>query len=211
MNSRTDTAATAPAFEGYIDPGAARPLFPNRFSFQHQAARAFWRVVYLVFFRPSPVVLHFWRRFLLRAFGARIGAGVAVYPSARIWAPWNLRMDDHACMGPYVDCYTCDVIEIGSYAVVSQYSFLCTGTHDYTSLSLPLVTKPITIGDRAWICSDCFVAPGVTIGVGAVVGARSSVFGDIPAWVVAYGNPAHAVKRRLVSDSDNVRAESEYD
>lgn len=54
--------------------------------------RAVWGLVWLGLYRPSPVPLHAWRRFLLRLFGAKIGAGAHPYPSSRIWAPWNLVM-----------------------------------------------------------------------------------------------------------------------
>ena len=87
-------------------------------------------------------------------------------------------------------------ISIGANTTVSQYSYLCTASHDYSDSSMPLVAAPITIGERAWITADVFVGPGVTIGDGAVITARSSVFTDIEPWVVARGNPAVKVKPR---------------
>ena len=59
---------------------------------------------------------------------------------------------------------------------------------------MPLTTAPIILG-------DVFVAPGVTIGDGAVITARSSVFHDIEPWIVAAGNPARPVKARLLHSS----------
>lgn len=155
-----------------------------------------WNVVWTILFRPAPRPLHAWRALLLRLFGARLGRKVHVYPSARVWAPWNLEMGDHACLSEGVDCYCVDKIRIGARATVSQYSFLCTASHDYTVAEFPLVTGPITIGEHGWIAADVFVAPGVTIGAGAVVSARSSVFHDIPPWVVAAGSPAKPIKSR---------------
>ncbi|MBN8449614.1 MAG: putative colanic acid biosynthesis acetyltransferase [Candidatus Accumulibacter sp.] len=155
-----------------------------------------WQVTWAVLFRPSPVPLHAWRCFLLRLFGAKIDRGVHPYPSARIWAPWNLTMGEHSCLSHRVDCYCVDVISIGAYSTVSQYSFLCSASHDYTVASMPLVAAPITIGERVWITADVFVGPGVTIGDGAVITARSSVFNDIPPWTVASGNPAVPKTRR---------------
>jgi putative colanic acid biosynthesis acetyltransferase WcaF len=105
-------------------------------------------------------------------------------------------MGDHACLSESVDCYCVDRIRIGAHSTVSQYSFLCSASHDYRRASFPLVTAPITIGERVWITADVFVGPGVTIGDGAVVTARSSVFEDIPPWMVASGNPAVPVKSR---------------
>jgi putative colanic acid biosynthesis acetyltransferase WcaF len=92
-------------------------------------------------------------------------------------------------------------VSIGANTTVSQYSFLCTASHDYNDLSMPLVVAPIHIGDDAWVTADVFIGPGVTIGDGAVVTARSSVFSDIEPWVVARGNPAVATKPRIVDSA----------
>jgi putative colanic acid biosynthesis acetyltransferase WcaF len=59
--------------------------------------------------------------------------------------------------------------------VVSQGTYLCTGTHDYESPNFQLYAKPISIGDSAWLCAESFINPGITIGEGAVIGARSVV------------------------------------
>ncbi len=68
---------------------------------------------------------------------------------------------------------------------------------------MPLVTAPITIGESAWIMADVFVAPGVSIGDGAVITARSNVFHDIEPWVVAGGSPAKFLKARILSPGDD--------
>ena len=107
-------------------------------------------------------------------------------------------MGDHSCLGEQVDCYCVDKIRIGAHTTVSQYSFLCTASHDYTNPAMPLVTAPITIGERAWVTADVFVAPGVSIGEGAVILARSSVFQNIERWMVAGGNPAKPLKPRVL-------------
>ena len=60
---------------------------------------------------------------------------------------------------------------------------------------MPLVTSPIVVGDRAWVAADAFIGPGVTIGEGAVVGARSSVYRDVEPWTVVAGNPARIMKK----------------
>src|SRR5882762_868420 len=166
------------------------------FSLRNRIGRAFWHCVWLLLFCSTPRPLHAWRCLLLRAFGAKLGEAVHPYPSARIWAPWNLEMGNHSCLSEDVDCYCVDKIRIGPHATVSQYSFLCPASHDYKDPAMPLVTAPITIGEGAWIAADVFVAPGVTVGDGAVVTARSSVFSDIDSWTVAAGNPAKSVKKR---------------
>ena len=54
--------------------------------------------------------------------------------------------------------------------------------------------KPITIGNNVWLGAGCSVLPGVTIGDNAVIGAGSVVTKDIPAHVLAFGNPCKVVK-----------------
>lgn len=169
---------------------------PSPHSLRNKIGRVIWGMVWLFLYRPSPKIFHGWRRFLLRLFGAKIGKGVHVYPSVKIWAPWNLEMGDHSCLANEVDCYCAAKIKIKAHATVSQYSFLCTASHDYEDPHMPLITAPIVLGDGVWIAADVFVAPGVTIGEGAVVGARSSVFKDVESWSVVAGNPAKLIKKR---------------
>ena len=59
-----------------------------------------------------------------------------------------------------------------------------------------LLKPPITIGDGAWICADAFVGPGVNVGEGAVLGARSVVMRSVERNSVMAGNPARRVADR---------------
>jgi len=173
---------------------------PSPHGARNRLARCAWGAACLLLFRPSPRVMHSWRRLLLRIFGARIGRGARIHPRCRIWAPWNLEMGDYGCLSHDVDCYSVDKIRIGAHATVSQYCYLCTATHDESDPGMRLVTAPIEVGDQAWVCADVFVGPGVTIGEGAVVGARSGVFGDLPAWKVCVGTPARPVRDRCLKE-----------
>jgi putative colanic acid biosynthesis acetyltransferase WcaF len=169
---------------------------PSPHPISNKVGRALWAIVWTVLFRPSPKPLHCWRRFLLRLFKAKIGRHAHPYPSSKIWAPWNLEMGDYSCIGNHTDCYCVDRVRIGSHSTVSQYSYLCTASHDYTDPSMPLITAPIVIGEGVWIAADVFVGPGVAIGDGAVIGARSSVYRNIEPWTVVAGNPARVIKKR---------------
>ncbi|HLF97416.1 MAG TPA: putative colanic acid biosynthesis acetyltransferase [Methylococcaceae bacterium] len=108
-------------------------------------------------------------------------------------------MEEHSCLADNVDCYCVAPIAIGAHATVSQYSYLCSASHDYTLPDLPLTSAPIVIGNGAWVAADVFVGPGVTIGEGAVVGARSSVFRNVEPWTVVAGNPARKIRDRILS------------
>jgi len=173
---------------------------PSPHSFGHLAARALWGVVWTLLFRTSPRPFHRWRAMLLRLFGAKVSMKARVYPRCRVWAPWNLVMDEYATLGEDVDCYCVAPVTLGAHAVVSQYGYLCAATHDFDLPKRPLVTRPITIGPQCWLAADVFVGPGVTIGEGTVVGARSSVFEDLPAWKICHGTPARPVRERVLKD-----------
>ncbi len=170
-------------------------------SLLNRLGRVVWGIVWLLFFRTSPRILHGWRRLLLRTFGARIGRGVHVYPSTRIWWPGNLVMEDFSCLGQFVDCYCVDKIFIGSHATVSQYSYLCGASHDHEHPTMPLTTAPIVIEREAWVAADAFIGPGVTIGSGALVGARAVVVKNVAPWTIVAGNPAKYIKDRIIKTS----------
>lgn len=171
---------------------------PSPHSFQAKLARVAWGIVYHLLFRLSPNPCRRWRAFLLRCFGAEVSLKARIAQTAVITMPWNLTMEDYATLGPHAICYSTGPIHIGRQATVSQFSHLCSATHDYEDRKFTLYASPITIGEQAWIAADVFVGPGVTIGEGTVVGARSSVYKDLPAWKVCVGNPAKPVKDRVI-------------
>ncbi len=166
------------------------------FSMENRVARVAWGIVWGLLGRLSPRPLHAWRRFLLRCFGAEVGRGVHVYPRVRIWAPWNLEIGDLTGIGDGAILYSQGRIVIGQRVVISQGAHLCGGTHDYNQAGFPLVPKDIHIANDVWIAAEAFVHPGVTIGEGAILGARGVAVRDLEPWTIHAGNPAKAVKRR---------------
>lgn len=174
---------------------------PSPFSIYNKAARVLWDVVWLFLFRISPRHLHSWRRFLLKCFGAKLGKKVHLYPTCKITMPWKLEMGNYSCLGDYVICYNIGGITIGDNSTISQFSHLCSSSHNYTKPNMPQTFAKIIIEDQVWVCADVFIAPGVRIGQGAVVGARAAVFKDVQTWTVVGGNPAKFIKKRKLKDS----------
>lgn len=156
-----------------------------------------WQIVQATLFACSPQPCYCWRRFLLRCFGAKIGRKVLLRPSVRITYPWKIEIGAYAWIGDHAELYSLAPIRIGANTVVSQRSYLCTGSHDYRRLDFPMTTGAIEIADEAWISADVFIAPGVTIGHGAVVGARSSVFSDVAPYDIVIGTPARISGSRI--------------
>ena len=135
------------------------PNFRGRSGIQCQV----WWLVQSSLFGLSPQFMYGWRSFLLRLFGAKIGKNVIIRPSARITYPWKLTIGDYAWIGDHVELYTLAEINIASHAVISQRSYLCTGSHDASSRTFSIYAKPIYVGEGAWVATDVFVAPGITI------------------------------------------------
>ncbi len=158
-----------------------------------------WGLVQATLFRWTPEKMHTWRATLLRWFGADIPQPrqVVIFPTARVYFPWKLRLEPRSMVGRHVHLYNLASITLHRGANISQNSHLCAGTHDFNHWSMPLVTSPIEIGPNAWVAADVFIGPGVTIGELAVIGARSVVVRDMPPRMICAGNPCRAHKPRL--------------
>jgi putative colanic acid biosynthesis acetyltransferase WcaF len=156
--------------------------------------RLLWSLVWPLF-RFSPRLLYGWRNFLLRLFGACIGKDVKIYPSASITFPWNLEIGDQAVISWGVKLYNLGRVTIGRDTIVSQYTHICAGNHDYTTPDFKLLKTPITVGNHVWIAADVFVGPGVRVGDNSVVLARSVLVKDVEPRTVVAGHPAKAVKQ----------------
>lgn len=161
--------------------------------------RIIWFVINITLFRLLiGRRLRLVRNPLLRLFGAKIPNRVQIYPSCKLFAPWNLEVGEYTTIGPNTIIYNKAKVVIGPNSVISQGCFLCTASHDIGSSRLTLVSRDIKIGEWCWVAADAFVCPGVTIGDGSVVGARSVVTKDVKPWAVVAGNPAKFIKKREI-------------
>ena len=174
---------------------------PDRFRGRPAWVVQLWWLVQDTLFRWSPQFMYGWRRWLLRLFGAQMGKGVLIRPTVRVTYPWKVRIGDYAWIGDDVVLYSLGEIKIGAHTVISQRSYICTGSHDFMREEFPIYALPIKIGAQVWIATDVFVAPGVTIGDGVVVGVRSVVLHDLPAGMVCFGFPARPVRERKMRES----------
>lgn len=141
-----------------------------------------------------------WRVWLLKCFGMRHCGHVSVYPSARVWAPWNVEMGSWVAIDDEVNLYSAAKITIGTKVAISREAFICTASHDVTKPNRPLITAPITICDGVWVGARAIILPGVTIGEGAIVAAGAVVTKDVEPWTVVGGNPAKFIKKRELKD-----------
>lgn len=175
-------------------------LLPAGFRGRSAVIVQLWWLVQATLFRCSPQFMFGWRCWLLKLFGAQVGRAVRIRPSVKITYPWKVAIGNHVWIGDDVVLYSLGEIEIGDNSVVSQRSYLCAASHDYTQPDFPIYQNKVFIGAQVWLATDVFVAPGITIGFGAVVGARSSVFHDLPPMMVSLGSPAKPIRSRLGDD-----------
>lgn len=100
----------------------------------------------------------------------------------------------------------CAPITIGKHCFIGPNCGMYTAIHPIVAKERNQgleMAKPITIGDNVWIGGDVTILPGVTIGEGSVIGAKSLVTKDIPANVIAVGNPCRVV--RPITDEDLIK------
>jgi len=171
----------------------------NRTSSKYTIKELFLRILWgvgKVFIVCSPRPFFGWRRFVLRCFGAKVGANVNIYPSAHIYFPWNFEIGDWSAIGEDALIYNLGKVTIGKRVTVSHRAHVCAGTHDYGKPDLPLLKPPVNIYDQVWICADAFVGPDVVIGEGAIVGACAVVVKNVEPWTIVAGNPAKFIKAR---------------
>ena len=176
------------------------PFLVPAFSLRNRLLRFVWEVIYALLFRTSPRPLHAWRNFLLRCFGARIGRGTHIYPTARIWAPWNLDCEDHVSIAEDVVVYNPKLLKMLSHAIVSQQAYLCGATHDHEDPRFPLISFPMLLGAYSWVCARATVMPSVNLGEGAVLALGSVATKDLEPWTVCGGIPAKFIKMRVMKE-----------
>jgi putative colanic acid biosynthesis acetyltransferase WcaF len=148
---------------------------------------------------------------VLRTFGAVIGRGVRIKPGIRVKFPWRLTVGDHCWLGEDLWIDNLAEVRIGDHCCLSQGVYLCTGSHDWSRDTFDLITGPITVHDHAWIGAKAVVAPGLTIGEGAVLGLGSVATQSLDAWTIYLGSPAQPVRQRprveMTNDEDRMSNE----
>jgi putative colanic acid biosynthesis acetyltransferase WcaF len=161
-----------------------------------------WALCELVFVTNPFQISSGLRVRVLRLFGADIGEGVIMRPRLRVKFPWKLSVGARSWIGEGVWLHNQDRIKIGRDVVVSQESFLTTGTHAFRG-DMGLETRPVVIEDGVWITSRCIVLAGSTIGRSALVLPHTVVRGDVPAGTL-FGTPAGRVVGQRFEDPPTV-------
>jgi putative colanic acid biosynthesis acetyltransferase WcaF len=148
------------------------------------------------FLFSSPLPGSVWRIWILRAFGAQVGAGVIIKPRVRVKFPWKLTIGDHVWIGEDVWIDNLASVRVGSNSCISQGAYLCTGSHDWTSRAFDLIARPIEVGERVWLGAMVRLAPGTVAADGCVVTLGSVASGGLKENTIYSGVPAIPTKDR---------------
>ncbi|MGV8879831.1 MAG: WcaF family extracellular polysaccharide biosynthesis acetyltransferase [Sphingobacteriaceae bacterium] len=162
--------------------------------------RLLWLYVNAIFMKTSIIPVSAFKVFLLRAFGAKVGASVNIKPGVNIKYPWLLTIGDHSWVGENVWIDNLVMVSIGSHACISQGAMLLTGNHDYKKISFDLMTGTIVLDNGVWIGAKAIVCQGVRAGSHAVLAVGSVANKDLEAYGIYQGNPAVKIRERNITD-----------
>jgi maltose O-acetyltransferase len=160
------------------------------------AARIHARQVVRAYNATDPAAEHE-RRALLTGLFARLGDGAVIEPPFHCDYGWNISLSDGAYVN--VDCVIldCAPVTIGALSLIGPGVRLCAATHPVDPAQREAGREyalPIVLSRNVWVGAGVVIGPGVTIGENSVVGAGSVVTRDVPAGVVAAGNPCRVLR-----------------
>lgn len=159
-------------------------------------ARIAWLSTSILFFQSRIPWPSFWKRLLLKAFGARVGKGVTIKPRVTIKYPWKLIVGDHCWIGENVWIDNLGQVTLGNHCCLSQGALLLCGNHNFKKATFDLMVSDIVLDDGVWICARANVGPGVTCNSHSVLAMGSTATTDLEAWMIHQGNPASAKAKR---------------
>lgn len=131
----------------------------------------------------------------LRVFGARVGVNVIMRPRLRVKFPWNLAVGDDCWIGEGVWIHNQGLLTIEDNVVVSQETFITTGSHDIYN-SMDLIVKPVAIRRGAWLTTRSIVLQGVEVGENSILTPGSVATRSLPPNCIFGGNPAKFIRER---------------
>jgi acetyltransferase-like isoleucine patch superfamily enzyme len=156
------------------------------------SALLFWIYNHFVASLPS-----YWLRtvFLRRVLGMPVGRGTAIHMGCFVTGT-QIRIGATSVVNRRCYLDGRGGLTIGDNVSISPECYILSASHDVQSPTFQSRMASVLIEDRAWIGARAIVLPGVTIGVGAVVGAGAVVTKSVPPFTIVAGNPAREIGKR---------------
>lgn len=127
----------------------------------------------------------------------RCGQNVEISSRCSIWGFEGLQIGDNSCIHQFTHIFASGGVTIGRNVMISVNCSISSVTHPLCATDRwrqPLILRPVSIADDAWIGMGAVILPGVNIGTGAIVGAGAVVTRDVPAGTVVASDPARVIK-----------------
>ena len=159
-----------------------------------------WYFVNLMFFTSRWLPVSAIKVALLRIFGAQVGSGVVIKPAVNIKYPWRLKIGNHVWIGEQVWIDNLENVEIGDHVCISQGAMLLCGNHNYKKSTFDLMVGKIILEEGTWIGAQTVVCPGVVCKSHAILTVGSVATSELKAYTIYQGNPAKAIKERVISN-----------
>lgn len=139
------------------------------------------------------------RRELLQELLGALGEGSVILPRLQCDYGTHIRIGANCFINYDAILLDCAPITIGDDVAIGPRVQLLTPLHPVDDHDARRAgwesAAPITVGDNVWLAAGVIVCPGVTIGDNTVIGAGSVVTADVPAGVLAVGNPCRVIRR----------------
>lgn len=142
---------------------------------------------------PSHMVRNAAYRWVFRM---HMAPGATVYGGVEVRAPWRVSIGRNSIVGHGCLLDGRRGLVIGENVNISSGAWIWTLQHDAHAPDFAAVGGPVTIGDRAWICTRATVLPGADVGEGAVVAAGAVVTGPVAPYTIVGGVPAREIGKR---------------
>jgi len=160
--------------------------------------RALWYIFNILFFKCSIPYPYFFKKIILKLFGAKLGKNIVIKSNVNIKYPWFLEIGNNVWVGEGVWIDNLAQVKIGDNVCISQGTYLLTGNHNYKKETFDLMIEPIIIEDGVWIGAKCVICPGVTLKNHSVITAGSIITEDTKPYTVYQGNPAKPIRKREI-------------
>ncbi len=145
------------------------------------------------------------RRRIMTELFKSVGENVWIEPDFRCEFGKNIAIGNDVYINFGCVILDCGQVTIGNNTLIGPNVGLFSGNHTTDAEERAaggLIPKPITIGNRVWLCGNVSIVPGVSIGDDTIIGAGSVVTHDIPSGVIAAGNPCRVLRK--ITEKDKV-------
>ncbi len=145
------------------------------------------------------------RRRIMTELFKSVGENVWIEPDFRCEFGKNIAIGNDVYINFGCVILDCGQVTIGNNTLIGPNVGLFSGNHTTDAEERAaggLIPKPITIGNRVWLCGNVSIVPGVSIGDDTIIGAGSVVTHGIPSGVIAAGNPCRVLRK--ITEKDKV-------